>query len=544
MKKLSFFTLLMLSFSLSSQKNTPKIIVGIVIDQMCYDYLYRFQNNFSENGFKKLMRKGSHLKNMHYNYIPTYTGPGHASIYTGATPKVHGIIANSWIEESSKSIVNCVGDPSVVGIESSILYGKSSPHRLNTSTITDQLKNEHPKSKVISISIKDRGAILPGGFKSDGSYWFDYGKGQFITSSYYLSQMPKWVRKFNAKNNALSYSQVWKPLLAKESYSAIDSSPYEKVINGQGTAVFPYDIKNLCSLNQSYEPFTMSPFANNLLTDLAIEALKKENLGKGEFTDMLCISYSSTDIAGHLFGPDSKEIEDMYYRLDLELSRLLNHLEKSFGKDEFVLFLTADHGVATVPQKRVDEGLSGGYVFIDRVISDLRNRSITLFGVDFILGQNNLNIYLNQEVLDSILPKVSKNLLLTQLEEELSKVKGIKTTRRGVSLRSQNKNDDKWDRLLANGFDPNRSGDLLIVLESGYLPKSSIDAHHAQGTSHGSGYNYDTHVPCIWYGAGIKSQEIIAPLNITDIAPTLREILNLPKTGQMTGKPIEAILKR
>lgn len=542
MKNVCFFTLLLMTFYVNSQKKTPKIIIGIVIDQMCYDYLYRFQNNFSESGFKKLMSRGSHLKDMQYNYIPTYTGPGHASIYTGTTPKNHGIIANAWIEESSKSIVNCVGDPSVVGIQSSQLYGKSSPHRLNTTTITDQLKGKHKESKVISISIKDRGAILPGGFKSDGSYWFDYGNGQFITSSYYKTEMPKWVKKFNAKNNALSYAQVWNPLLVKNSYSSEDASPYEKVINGKSAAVFPYDIKKLCDLSQSFEPFTMSPFANNLLTDLAITALKKEKLGQDEFPDMLCISYSSTDIAGHIFGPDSKEIEDMYYRLDIELGRLLNHLEKSFGQDGFVLFLTADHGVATVPQKRVDEGLSGGYVFIDKVVEDLRKRSNTLFGVDFILGENNLNIYLNQGVLNSILPKVSKNLLMTQLEEQLSKVKGIKTTRRGESLQSKSKNKDKWDRLLANGFDPNRSGDLLIVLESGYLPKSSIDLHHAQGTSHGSGYDYDTHVPCIWYGAGIKSQEVLETTNITDIAPTLREILNLPKTGQMTGKPIDAIL--
>ena len=537
---LSFFTFSLIA---TCQKDLPKIMIGIVVDQMCYDYLYRFEKNYSENGFKKLMNEGSHLKNMHFNYIPTYTGPGHASIYTGTTPSSHGIIANDWLERSSNQNVNCVEDNSVKGIESSPTYGSSSPRRLKTNTVSDLLKMSNPESKVISMSIKDRGAILPGGHKSDGTYWFDYGKGTFITSSYYKTELPKWLQDFNQKNNATYYANVWTPLLEEDAYSVVDDSPYERILGGKTTPTFPYDIPSLCLINSSLQPFTMSPYANTMLTDLALNAIENENLGKDEFPDMLCISYSSPDIAGHAFGPDSKEIEDMYIRLDLELARFIRSLEKSFGKDGFILFLTADHGVVPVPQKLVDEGLPGGYVFIDQIINKLRASCESRFGIDFIMGQDNLNIYLDYDLLENSKDSIDINQVLTLLEKEIINTEGVKQTARGSQLIKGIKSEDNLVQMLREGFDPKRSGDLLLILEYGYLPKSSLSPNPHQGTSHGSGYTYDTHVPCLWYGAGIRKNEILQRLNITDIGPTLLELLNLPKSASISGSPIKAILK-
>ncbi len=525
------------------QKESPKIIIGIVVDQMCYDYLYRFEKNYSEDGFKKLMNEGSHLKNMHFNYIPTYTGPGHASIYTGTTPSSHGIIANDWLERSSNQSVNCVGDNSVKGIESSPTYGSSSPKRLNTNTVTDLLKMSNPESKVISMSIKDRGAILPGGHKSDGTYWFDYGKGTFITSSYYKTELPKWLQDFNQKNNATYYANVWTPLLEEDAYSVLDDSPYERILGGKTTPTFPYDIPSLCVTNSSLQPFTMSPYANTMLTDLALSAIKHENLGQDEYPDMICISYSSPDIAGHAFGPDSKEIEDMYIRLDIDLARFLKSLEDSFGSEGFTLFLTADHGVVTVPQKLVDEGLPGGYVFVDEIINKLRASCESRFGIDFIMGQDNLNIYLDYDLLENSKDSIDINQVLTLLEKEISGIEGVKQTARGSELIKRIKSEDHLIQMLREGFDPKRSGDLLLILEYGYLPKSSLSLNPHQGTSHGSGYTYDTHVPCLWYGSGIKNKETLQRLNITDIGPTLLELLNLPKSESISGSPINAILK-
>ena len=541
MKFLSVTAALIIVFITHSQKESPKIVIGIVVDQMCYDYLYRFEKNYSKRGFKKLMSNGSHLKNMHFNYIPTYTGPGHASIYTGTTPRNHGIIANDWLERSSLQNVNCVSDNGVKGIESSVLYGKSSPHRLNVQTVTDQLKKSYPKSKVISISIKDRGAILPGGHNSDGTYWFDYGKGTFITSSYFKTKLPKWLQDFNEKYNAASYADVWTPLLKESAYSAIDNSPYEKILAGKTTPTFPYDIPNLCKTSASLQPFTMSPFANTLLTDLALDAIEHEHLGIDESPDMLCISYSSPDIAGHAFGPDSKEIEDIYIRLDLELARFLESLEKLFGKDGFILFLTADHGVVPVPQKLVDDGFSGGYVFVDQMIHQLRASCIEKFGVDFILGQDNLNIYLDYNLMNNHKDSINQDQILSLFEEELLNIDGLKQTARRSELMKGIQHKGPLVQMLFEGFDPKRSGDLLLILESGYLPKSTLSLNPHQGTSHGSGYSYDTHVPCLWYGGGIRKNEILEPLNITDIGPTLLELLNLPRLESMVGSTIKAI---
>ncbi len=543
MKVLCFIIAMTAGLFVRCQKELPKIIIGIVVDQMCYNYLNRFDKNYSENGFKKLMKQGVHLKNMHYNYIPTYTGPGHASIYTGATPRIHGIIANDWLERSSNQNVNCVADHNVKGIGSSPIYGSSSPHRLNANTVTDQLKITYPKSKVISISIKDRGAILPGGHKSDGTYWFDLGKGTFITSSYYKTELPKWLRDFNLKNNANSYANIWTPLLEDDAYSVVDDSPYEKILSGKTAPTFPYDIPKLCRTSGSLQTFTMSPFANSLLTDLALSAIKNENLGKDKYPDMLCISYSSPDIAGHAFGPDSKEIEDMYIRLDVDLARFIESLEKSFGKEGFILFLTADHGVVTVPQKLVDDGLSGGYVFVDQIINQLRSSCKNKFGTDFIQGQDNLNIYLDYDLLSRKKDSVQINQVLTLCEKELLNIEGIKQTARGSELNKRIEGNDHLLQMLSEGFDPKRSGDLLLILESGYLPKSSLSLNPQQGTSHGSGYDYDTHVPCLWYGAHIKQNQLIQPFNITDIGPTLLELLKLPRLDSMTGKPINALLE-
>lgn len=538
MKKSCLFIFLTFTSIAYSQKDLPKIIVGIVVDQMCYDYLNRFGANFSQNGFNKIINEGAHLKNMHYNYIPTYTGPGHASIYTGTTPDHHGIIANDWIERKTRTQVNCVGDAAVYGIGGSSLYGQSSPHRLNKKTITDMLKETYPKSKVVSVSIKDRGAILPGGHQSDGSYWFDYNNGTFITSSFYREELPCWLKKFNKKNNARSYAKVWEPLLNSEAYSAEDDSPYERILRGKTKPIFPYDIKNLCEISGSLTPFTTSPFANTLLTDLALRAIKKEKLGKGTSPDMLCISYSSPDIAGHAFGPDSREIEDMYIRLDLELSRLLNTLESSYGKSNILLFLTADHGVVPVPQKLIDDGKKGGYVFIDQLINELRKKSINAYGVDFILGQDNLNIYLDYQKIKT--SGIEKEDILNFIALNIKGKKGIKQSARGKQLENL-ETDDGLLKMLSKGFYPTRSGDLLLILEHGYLPKTSLSVEPFKGTSHGSGYAYDTHVPCLWYGMGIEKIEVTRRLAITDISTTLSQILKLKK-GPETGTEIKELI--
>jgi hypothetical protein len=527
---------------LNAQKQ-PKIIVGIVVDQMCYDYIYRYQQHFSSGGFNRFLYKGLNCRNTLYIYVPTYSGPGHASIYTGTTPSNHGIVGNDWYQRQTKAVVNCVSDKAVQTVGSTSAEGQASPRNLRTYTITDQLKLASPESKVISISIKDRSSILPGGHLSDGSYWYDYASGKFITSTFFKNELPKWLQQFNQTKNADKYLRTWDLLYPKNNYKSIDESPYEVVLSGKKTATFPYDFKEMsAAANNAHQLFTVSPFANELLTDLAIEAISSEKLGIDDKTDMLCISYSTPDIAGHAFGPYSLEMEDMYARLDRQLEKLLSHLESLYGKDGFVVFLTADHAVVPVPQMLVDRKMPGGYLFLKERMNNLRKNVVQQFGADVIEAEENENIYLNQTRLDSL--KLDKNEVSEYIAAQIRLWPEVKLAITQTSLLSGTGTLDEWGQMIQKGFDIARSGEVIFMLQPGYLSKSIDEPKAHTGTSHGSAFNYDTHVPLLWYGANIPSQNVYRPIQIVDIAPTLIHLMNLQRTGAMTGTPILEILQK
>lgn len=537
-----FTYIISLTYTQSINTKAPKLVVGIVVDQMCYEYLYRFEAKFGKNGFKKLLKNGTNCENTQYNYIPTYTGPGHASIYSGTTPSNHGIIGNDWYARSIKKDVNCVGDSSVYSVGTSSNEGQCSPRNFLVNTITDQLKLTYSQSKVISISIKDRGAILPGGHLSDGSYWFDYQSGNLVTSSFYKEKLPDWVSEFNNNKNPENYlNQTWNTLLPIEKYteSNQDNSKYEVLISTKKTPEFPYDFNELNKGKSNFELFTITPFANTFLTDFAILSLKNENLGQDDFSDFLAISYSTPDIAGHAFGPYSIEIEDIYLRLDLEIEKLLNQLEKSIGKDNFVLFLTADHAVVPVPQYLTDKQLPGGYFYLSDVKKEIANLLESTYGLNLIEDITNNNIYLNRTLI------TEKNLNSLEIQNKIKEIliskKGIKNVYSSDELNSGNTSDE-WLTMVKKGYRYHESGDIIFVLEPGYLPKSSESNNSHKGTSHGSAFNYDTHVPLIWYGNRIPKSSIYRKINITDITATLAPILKLQRPNSCTGEPILEIL--
>jgi predicted AlkP superfamily pyrophosphatase or phosphodiesterase len=530
---------------LSAQKNdSPKLIVGVVVDQMCYEYLYRYQDKFGKDGFNLFMEKGTNVRNTLYNYVPTYTGPGHASIYTGTTPENHGIVGNEWFERETNQVVNCVDDlrHQTVGSESN--YGQRSPKNLKTFTVTDQLKLTYPDAKVISMSIKDRSAILPGGHLSDGSYWYDFATGNFITSTFFKTELPNWVTTFNQEKQVDNYmQQTWETLYPIQEYtqSGPDNSPYEVVLKGKDTPTFPYDLKSMTAGKEDYNLFTYTPFANTYLTDFAIQSIKAEKLGQDKQTDMLCISYSTPDIAGHAFGPYSVEIQDMYLRLDRDIADLIKALEKEVGKNQFMIFLTADHAVVPVPQNLTDQQLPGGYVFLKDKMNQLKQDLAQKFGSELILEQENLNIYLDHQKMKEL--NLNKSDVETFIADEIVKWEGVKRVFTSKHLEGGN-SDDLWLNMVRRGFHHTKSGDVIFILEPGYLPKNSDTEKARKGTSHGSSFNYDTHVPLIWYGKKIKKQNIYHTVNITDIAATLIHMLNLQRPGAMTGEPILELLNR
>jgi len=519
----------------------PKIVVGVVIDQMCYDYLYRFQHLYTTGGFNRLLTKGTNCRNTQYNYVPTYTAPGHASIYTGTTPSNHGIVANDWYVRDAKKSVTSVSDERYKTVGSST-GGQAAPMNLLTYTITDQLKLASPKSKVISLSIKDRSAILPGGHLSDGSYWYDYTSGDFVTSSFYKEKLPDWVARFNAKFDPTKDLRPWRLLLPESTYQLEDQSPYEVVLTGKSSATFPYDFPSMIAAGASANTlFTISPQANEVLTDFALSALEQEDLGQDQFTDFLCISYSTPDIAGHAFGPYSRELEDMYARLDRELQRLFAGLETRYGKEGFILFLTADHAVVPVPEMLVKMKMPGGYFFMQERLQVLRDDFIMRYNADLLEYETNQNIYLDLHKIDSL--KLDIDEVAAYAASELRKWPEVKTVLTREQLRAGSAATDYWGELLRNGYDPQRSGEVIFLLQPGYLSKDHDEPKAHQGTSHGSAFNYDTHVPLLWYGKGIPpGLAIYEPIQITAISATLVHLLNLQRPGSMTGSPIIPLL--
>jgi predicted AlkP superfamily pyrophosphatase or phosphodiesterase len=414
-KKITFILILSIqSIILPQKNNVPKLIVGIVVDQMRFDYTTRFYNNFGNDGLKRLLDEGTNFTFTHYNYVPTVTGPGHASIYTGTSPFYHGIINNTWFDKTEKREVYCTEDSTVHGTGTGGNEGKQSPKRLLSTTITDQLKiASSGKAKVISISIKDRGAILPGGQSADAAYWYEHSTGRFISSSYYMEHLPKWMEEFNNKKLPDNYlSQSWELSLPISEYKAStnDETAYEEDAFSEGKVSFPHNFNNLDSISK-YGKLITTPFGNQLLAELAKTVIKNENMGNNYFTDFLAVSFSSTDYIGHAYGPNSVEVQDMYIKFDKQIAELLKYLDTEVGEGNYLLFLTADHGVAEnidfLKGLKIRAGSLNPQKFIDSLKSFLKGN----YGDENILkGIYGRQIFFNKAEI------AKRNLKLAEIE--------------------------------------------------------------------------------------------------------------------------------
>lgn len=521
-----------------SEFSNPKLVVGIVVDQMRYDYLTRFYNKYGEGGFKRMMNEGFNCKNNHFNYVPTYTGPGHASVFTGTTPKNHGIIANNWYDKETDKTVYCAEDNTVLAVGSNSEAERMSPRRMNTTTFADENRLfTQMRGKSIGISIKDRGAILPVGHTANAAYWFrGKDEGKFITSNYYMNSLPKWVQNFNNSNTVKSYLKEWKTLYDITTYteSGEDLNNFEGGFKGKETATFPYDLKQLNKKNGGFDILKQSPYGNSLLADFAIEVIKNEALGKDDYTDVLSVSFSSTDYVGHNFGVNSKEIQDTYLRLDKDLERLFNALDREVGKGKYTVFLTADHGAVDVPLYLQSLKIPSGYVKSKDVKDALETFCLERFKTDgLIKNVSNNQVFLNRNKIKelgldlSIVQQTLVNEIITY--EEV--YKAYSATTMSTSYFSEG-----IEHLLQNGYNQKRSGDILTV------PYPNHIFYRKTGTSHGSGFNYDTHVPLLFFGHGIKHGETLQKTVIPDITSTISALLGISFPNGASGKPLEFIL--
>lgn len=551
MKYLLILFLLIPSVELSAQSNNtkndrPKLVVGIVVDQMRQEYLYRFESKFSSGGFKRLMNEGFMLRNAHYNYAPTVTGPGHASVYTGTTPAMHGIIANEWYDKALKMAVNCVSDPNQKGVGTAEGKGAISPWRMLTSTVTDELELfTQRKSKVIGVSVKDRGAVLPAGHMADAAYWYDSQSGTFVTSTFYMSQLPEWLTKFNNLKLPDQYlSKVWNTFYPIDQYNASgpDESPYEGKLGGKEKATFPYDLKALRKKNGEYDLLVNVPFGNDFLTDMAKATIDGEKLGQNTVPDFLAISYSTTDIIGHSVGPNAIEIQDTYIRLDRNIEDLLKTLDAKVGAGNYTVFLSADHGVADVAQHLKDNKMPAGYFSYSNVQANLNEYLKKYFPDKNVIEEiSGDQVYLNQSAFQSDPSTAGVQMIIaTELAMKfLIAQEGVANVYSESLLRQGDYAEGGIKGAVIRGYHAKRSGDIVIVLESGWYSATRV-----QGTTHGSPYSYDTNVPIIFYGARIPKGSSVRYHTITDIAPTISALLEIKFPSGSTGQPVEEIFEK
>lgn len=526
-----------------AQENRPKLVVGIMVDQMRYEYLERFYSKYGNGGFKRLMNEGFNLRNAHYNFVPTYTGPGHASVYTGTTPAIHGVIGNDWYDKNLKKEVNCVNDPTreSVGVKSE--EGHVSPWRMLSSTITDELKLATQKrSKVIGVSIKDRGAVLPAGHMGDAAYWYEDASGTFISSTFYMTKLPLWVDTFNKKGLPAKYlAQPWTTLYPIEQYveSGPDNSLYEVKLAGKKTPTFPY--KYEVNEKTGYASLTATPFCNDFLTDFAMAAVDGEKLGQGNYTDFLAISYSTTDGIGHSMGPNAVEIQDTYLRLDKNMENLLKYLDAKVGKGNYTVFLTADHAVADVAQYLKDNKMPAGYFREAPVEVGIKEYLAKYFpDRNIIENISNGQIFFNNELFQSNPRSAGVDFLIASelIAKYLLTVDGIANVFTENVLRQGRFDEQGTKGMVIRGYNPRRSGDVAFVLEPGWYAAGQI-----AGTTHGSPYTYDTHVPILFYGNGIKKGSSVRYHAITDIAPTLSMLLKIKLPSGCTGQPVAELFE-
>jgi predicted AlkP superfamily pyrophosphatase or phosphodiesterase len=499
---------------------------------MRWDYLYRYNELYSANGFKRLLKDGFSCENTMIPYTPTYTAAGHTCVYTGSIPAIHGIVGNGWYDRLTKKYVYCTDDSTVVTVGSSGNAGKMSPENMWTTSITDELRlSNNFKSKVIGIALKDRGAILPAGHSANAAYWYDDKAGKWISSTHYMQELPQWVTTFNDKGYPEKYmSSEWNTLLPDFKYTAstLDNKPYESNIKGETTVTFPHQLQLI--RKDKLEAFKTTPFANTYTFDFAKAAVDNEALGKNTVTDFLAVSISSTDYIGHTFGPNSMEAEDTYLRLDKDIADFLTYLDTKLGKGNYLVFLTADHGAAHVPAFLNEHKINGAGID-DNDIEKRLNKTIedkTGFkkAIDHVI---NYQVYLQDSVKQNA---AIKELII----DELKKESYIQTAVDLNQLTAATLPEIQKTRLT-NGYTPTRSGDIQFIFKPGYFDGSK------KGTTHGSWNPYDSHIPLLFYGWGIKSGKLNRETYMTDIAATIAALLQIQMPSGCVGHVITEVMK-
>ncbi|MDR1672374.1 MAG: alkaline phosphatase family protein [Bacteroidales bacterium] len=517
----------------------PRLVIGIVVEQMRSDYIRRFWDKFGEGGFKRLINEGAYCSNAFCNYFFTQTAPGYATIYSGAPPSRHGIVADEWFDRVLRRTQTAVSDETAKTVGGSFDAGHFSPHQLICTTIGDEIKLASVKrSKVFGVSHDAVSAVLSAGHTADGAFWLDTETGNWVTSSFYMDNLPNWLTAENRKKLPDIYlAKTWTSSFPAEQYTRCltDANPYEKGIEGR--IVFPYVLPDLTknkSISTRYGLLCQTPFGNSLTKDMATAVIVNENLGKDEFTDLLAISFVATERIGNAFGPMSIELEDAFIKLDQDLEHFLNFVDDFLGKENTLIFLTANHGAAQTTGYLSDSKTPAGIFNANSALSLLRSYLNALYGsgewIKFYFRQQ---LYLNTELIEN--SKLKPEDFQQTVALFLSQFTGISHTITARTLQ-ENQFTEGFRGNLQNGFFPRRSGDVFINLYPGWIEKTP------NVTAHNSPYIYDTQVPLIWYGWKIKRDKITAPVDIAEIASTIAALMNIMPPDASQGKIITELV--
>ena len=517
----------------------PKLIIGITVSEMRYDYLKRYWDKFGDGGFKRLINQGTYCRNVHHDYLLSESAAGYASIATGAYPDVHGMVSEYWYDRLRNEVTFCIADEHVETVGGSYDQGRYSPSKLMVSTLSDDMKLTGKfKSKVVSLSLDPVAAVINGGHTANAAYWYDNTSGKWISSSYYQDSLSSWVNDFNNKNFANIYlDKVWEPSLPLKAYteSLSDTSDYEKGIKGR--KVFPYDLSKLSAISKkekNYELLKYTPFGNSYTKDFAISTIVNENMGKDKITDWLMIGFSSSGYAGDIFNSWSVEMEDIYLRLDKDIEHFLNFVDKEIGLKNVLIYVTGENAVANDPAYLIDQRIPSGYFNYNAAISLLKSYLNLIYGSgDWIKFYYSQQLYLNIDLIES--SKLSLTEFQNRVARFMIQFEGVSNVLTSDNLMTNNYTRGAFEKIQKS-YNQKRSGDILINLEAGWVEKGP-------DRKESSSFHYDTHVPLIWYGWKIGRAELSRQISVTDIMPTLGYFMDLSRPAAMQGEVIKELLE-
>jgi len=540
---LTIILLLSILFKVSGQgaylpPDKPRLVIGIVVEQLKYDQLEKFRDRLGENGIKRLINEGTYFKNASFEYMLTQSAPGHATISTGAEPSFHGITSDNWYVPLKNELIYCSKDIQVNPVGGSYESGLHSPVNLQASTFSDELEMATKKgAKVFGIGLKENSAIFSAGHAADGAYWFDISTGTWMSSTYYIDSLPVWVNDFNAMSYSGTYiNSEWNLLRPLADYKdcLTDSNEFEAGFNGVN--YFPYDLKKIRAkgFNNSKTDYSLlreTPYGNSFTTDFAIRLIEKEKLGKDDVTDYLSISYAATDNIGHRFGPSSVEMGDAILRLDDEIKELLSFLNDSIGKRNVLIYFTSAHGVSEIPSVLEKNRIPAGYFKQNQALQLLRSYLNAVYGEgDWVKGYSERQVFLNRTLIEDA--RLSLEEVQKKVARFLVQFTGVAAAYPYYAFEANDFGNGNLKRII-NNFNPQRSGDVIVTLNPGWVEKE-VDFV----TNHNSPYEYDSHVPLIWYGWTVNRLTVTRKVNMTDIAATLSSLCKIPYPNACTGEPM------